>query len=271
MRIFGWRVATDALATKNKWRRTLELNNVCSICGNGVENAHHATVACTKSKALRHAVRQVWDLPDEADFRFSGRDWLQHLQAKSDINMRSKILLLLWRAWHLRNDIIHQEGKASVSSSVIYLQALQRDLSTPKNSYEDAKGKGALVQCQASTREPAAAFSLWSAPPPGWVKLNTDGSLPPNSTTGGAGAVARDCTGKVLFAACTSLYNCTDAEEAEARAALWGLNLMSRHDPTRVVLEMDCIASVAALQSNDQDRSRLWNVGMCTLRQRTCY
>ncbi|KAM0911874.1 hypothetical protein ACQ4PT_013166 [Festuca glaucescens] len=129
-----------------------------------------------------------------------------------------------------------------------------------RQSYEDTKGKRAVVPCQASTQEPAATLPRWSAPPPGWVKLNTDGSLPPNSTTGGAGAVARDCTGKVLFAACTSLHNCTDAEEAEARAALWGLNLMSRHDPPGVVLEMDCLASVAALQSNDQDRSRLWNV-----------
>jgi ribonuclease HI len=261
VRIFGWRVAMDALPTKkNKWRRTLELNNVCSICGNGVEDAHHANVACTKSKALRHALRQVWDLPDETEFRVTGRDWLQHLLANSDCDARAKTLLMLWRAWHLRNDIIHQEGKASVTSSVFYLQSLHRDLSTPANSYEDYKGKRAMVPCEASKHAITAALPLWSAPPPGWLKLNTDGSLVPNSTTGGAGVVVRDCTGSVLLAACSPLENCIDAEEAEARAALWGLKLISRQAPAGVLLEMDCLHSVAALQSKDQDRSRLWNV-----------
>ena len=43
VRIFSWRVATNTLATKeNKWKRTIELYNTCCICGNGVENEHHA-------------------------------------------------------------------------------------------------------------------------------------------------------------------------------------------------------------------------------------
>ncbi|XP_073362181.1 uncharacterized protein [Aegilops tauschii subsp. strangulata] len=54
VRIFSWRVATNTLATKeNKWKRTLELDNTCCICGNGTENEHHAVIRCTKSRALR--------------------------------------------------------------------------------------------------------------------------------------------------------------------------------------------------------------------------
>jgi hypothetical protein len=80
IRVFGWRVATDTLATKNnKYRRTLEINSWCSMCGNGNKNAHHAVIECTKAVALCHAMRSIWQLPKEEAFRYTGTDWLQVL------------------------------------------------------------------------------------------------------------------------------------------------------------------------------------------------
>jgi hypothetical protein len=64
VRIFGWRTACDNLATKkNKFRRNLETDSTCSICGREAETSFHATVACTKSRALREEMRKKWDLP----------------------------------------------------------------------------------------------------------------------------------------------------------------------------------------------------------------
>ncbi|XP_051212082.1 uncharacterized protein [Lolium perenne] len=100
----------------------------------------------------------------------------------------------------------------------------------------------------------------WNAPPVGWIKLNTDGSLPTNSNVGGAGAVARDNMGRVIFAACAPLPDCTDIEEAEARAAMLGLSILSRQGPVRVILEMNNTTTVSAPRSESQDRSRLWIV-----------
>lgn len=63
IRIFAWRCAKDNLPTKiNKWRRTLEFDRVCSICGSNEESSHHAAVMCTKAFALRNKMREVWDL-----------------------------------------------------------------------------------------------------------------------------------------------------------------------------------------------------------------
>ena len=60
IKIFGWRVATNTLPTnKNKWKRTLEVDNVCKICGTEEEDEFHAVVSCTKSKALRHEMREI--------------------------------------------------------------------------------------------------------------------------------------------------------------------------------------------------------------------
>jgi hypothetical protein len=77
IRIFGWRLAADNLPTKyNKWRHNLKMVNICSICGRESENSFHATVSCTKARALRHMMRNLWNLPKEKDFSFTGNDWL---------------------------------------------------------------------------------------------------------------------------------------------------------------------------------------------------
>ncbi|KAM0832941.1 hypothetical protein ACQ4PT_064580 [Festuca glaucescens] len=100
----------------------------------------------------------------------------------------------------------------------------------------------------------------WSAPPVGWIKLNTDGSFKAVNKEAGAGVVARDAQGVVLFAACAPLPSCDNAEEAEARAVMLGINLLSRHAPAKVLIELDCQATVAALQAEVKDKSRLWAI-----------
>jgi hypothetical protein len=83
VKIFGWRLASNNLATQeNKWRRTLETQNICKICGTDKENSFHATVSCTKAKAIRHKMRKYWNLPREEEFRDTGKDWLLILLSK---------------------------------------------------------------------------------------------------------------------------------------------------------------------------------------------
>jgi hypothetical protein len=45
-----------------------------------------------------------------------------------------------------------------------------------------------------------------------------------------------------LFAACAPVDNFGYAEEAEARAALMGVELISQLAPAKVILELDCTA-----------------------------
>lgn len=112
VRIFRWRVATNTLATKlNKCKQTIELDAICNIYGNGVEDEFHAVVECTKIRALRHATREVWDLPAEICFRNTSTDWLQLLLSAEPKDMQARILMLLWRCWHLRDDCVHGKGK----------------------------------------------------------------------------------------------------------------------------------------------------------------
>ena len=75
IRIFGWRATSDSL--------TVQVNRVlhhqatictCSICGVEDESTFHALVSCTKARALRLALRKVWNLPGEEAFNYTGPD-----------------------------------------------------------------------------------------------------------------------------------------------------------------------------------------------------
>lgn len=122
VRIFGWRTARDNLATnKNKFRRTLETQGTCTICGMCDESSFHATVSCTKARALREKMREHWNLPPEFRFRQTGENWLLVLLGSCSTKQRAQVLLLLWRAWHLRCDVIHKNGKETIMNSVSFL------------------------------------------------------------------------------------------------------------------------------------------------------
>lgn len=70
IKILGWRVATQSLATKhNAFRRTIMLEDVRDICGTESEDEFHAVISCIRSKAQRSAMRAFWELPKESAFR----------------------------------------------------------------------------------------------------------------------------------------------------------------------------------------------------------
>jgi hypothetical protein len=183
IRIFAWRCASDNLATrKNKWRRTLEHDSTCTICGTGEEGSFHATVACMKAKALRDKMREVWSLPHEDMFRLTGPDWLLILLSNSPPETHPKILLLLWRSWHLRNNIVHDDGLGSIEASSVFLQNYVNTLNCNDTSLDTGKGKQVWDTTAETPNTSQVCHTLdpkdhWVAPNQGMLKLNTDASF----------------------------------------------------------------------------------------------
>jgi hypothetical protein len=85
-------------------------------------------VRCTKAMALRHEMREYWELPGEEWFQYTGPDWLLHLISSVDSEARAKILLILWRAWYIRNDITHGKGTTTITGSAHFLKAYVESL-----------------------------------------------------------------------------------------------------------------------------------------------
>ena len=70
---------------------------------------------------------------------------------------------------------------------------------------------------------------------------------------------ARDSEGSMILAACSKIKNRTSAEEAEAKAALFGLQQLANRGIQKLVLELDCSSVAAALSSPLEDMSCLWD------------
>jgi hypothetical protein len=92
------------------------------------EDSFYAAVECTKAKALRLRMRDFWNLPKEDTFKRTGEDWLLILLNNSNKVMQQAILLILWRLWHLRNDICHGKGDATIEQSARFLLSYVHNL-----------------------------------------------------------------------------------------------------------------------------------------------
>jgi len=96
------------------------------ICVNEIETSHHVVVVCPQAKALRFAMSEHRELPDDEQFTYVGKDWLLLLLDRCSKEQRSLILLLLWRAWHVHNGMTHGTGHTPVTESVGFLQSYRR-------------------------------------------------------------------------------------------------------------------------------------------------
>ena len=129
---------------------------------------------------------------------------------------RTKVLLLLWRCWFLRDDYFHSTGKELVSRSALFLQQYVEEIND--NNYvsiSDMKDKQGLGQLRNASvgKESAggakemlrsgcnlASSGAWCPPRNGLVKLNTDASFLADSAQTCIAAVAHDHRGLMHFA-----------------------------------------------------------------------
>jgi hypothetical protein len=88
----------------------------------------------------------------------------------------------------------------------------------------------------------------WVAPPSGWVKINTGGSLGPDGVAG-AGIIIRDQIGENLLSSCRHPRNCRDALDAEISAVKEGLMLALQWSNKPLVIEVDFLEIVVKLHT----------------------
>lgn len=259
IRVFAWRLATDSLAVAQSLNRRIpKIAPTCSVCGMEGEDAHHAMVRCTLARGLRFGMRDVWQLPNEETFRYTGKDWFFNLLDGVTVDMRTKVIFLLWRSWHHRNNVVHGDGKASITASISFLQNYKESLGKKEPALV-SNGKAPvppLVIPAAVTK--VFAPSRWCAPDTGWIKVNVDAGWNAASASGGIGMVARDANGKVLYSEWKRLNSCASAEEAEILAVLDGLRYLAANTQQPGMLESDCARVVEVLSSSVRDQSGHW-------------
>lgn len=138
---------------------------------------------------------------------------LQHVSK----DVRSCFLLVLWRAWFLRNDILFGAGRASVEGSFLFQVTgiLFGKINKTALKTLDLHGKASCCpQRSEPVKEDGVQFSNWRKPPVDWVKVNSDGAFVRSTGDASAGVVIRDQEGRVLLSSWKVIRNCGSAEEA---------------------------------------------------------
>lgn len=268
--VFTWKLAKDMLPTRRaKFVRHLEVGDRCLLCDRDTENSYHAVVACPQAQGLRAAMREHWPLPEEEQFSFTGPDWLLLLLDRCSPTQRDLVKLVLWRAWLTHNNITHQSGPVGIHAGVQALLSMSTLIEQGEVGHVEpsSKGKKPMHACKVGSekvkeRADSNGERRWKPPPPGWTKINVDGSYAPASETAGVGVVARNSLGEVVFTAWRVLIRCADAAEAEARACVEGFRLASQWASTPVIVESDCARIVEAMRRG-VDRS---DIGFCRSR-----
>ena len=239
--VFGWKFINNGLATQeSKRQRTIVSTGSCEICRMEEESATHALVRCGHAQALRQPMRDVWLLPNEHFFWQLGPENLLATLDGLDVDGAARVLLLLWRTWHVRNSLTHDAEKLSIEGSVRFLTKYWTELCNvqQKSSVYDTNGKSPIADSliagnqSKKRKEP----TKWQKPDAGWIKINVDGAYDDNTREGGIGIVIRDDMMAIKLTAWKHIVRAEDAEEVEALACVEGMKLAQEWCPARAIV-----------------------------------
>ncbi|KAF8759238.1 hypothetical protein HU200_010269 [Digitaria exilis] len=90
-------------------------------------------------------MRQKWLLPPEEDLKYSGPEWLLRVIDGVEADSAGCLLLVLWRAWFVRNELTHSNRKQVIESSVSFLENYWETLcGISRQGLPDSKGDASI-------------------------------------------------------------------------------------------------------------------------------
>lgn len=147
------------------------------------------------------------------------------------------IIMLVWRIWYLRNDIVHGKEILPPKATVDYLQSYMNSLPHARlySTKDIIKGKFSLMDDRLVVVRWTEAISPWPPPPAYHVAFLVDGSFLAEDGAAAMGMILRRSNGSVIFAAYRFLFNCNDALEVEIRAPMQGMALALQHTDDPII------------------------------------
>jgi hypothetical protein len=212
-------------------------------------------------------MEEVWPLPALESIKNSGPEWVLQALVQVPETTRMMMLMTWWRAWHVRNEVVHHKPAPPIEVSRRFLRSYVDSLLVIKQNplADPAKGKSTIcyvAKAKQGRQADLASSSTtprvsWTRPPPGWSKLNTDASWTGEESTGGAGMILRDAAGNITCSACWSLTPCGSPLETELKACIHGLSLAMQWTDEPIIVETDCLEAIQMINDPGPSRSTL--------------
>ena len=218
----------------NLQRRGINICDICPTCGKEPESNFHVFVKC-------EVARRVWscwvnshiDLLDENMDIIDIAMKLVELGTSCDLEV---FLGAAWAIWYNRNKIVHEVSSQHSDQIWCFAEKYIRE------------SKSTSMVCSQGS---AKTDGKWTAPPPGYVKINVDGATSENEKNSSVGVIIRDVDGNVLAACCKYLQGQYSVEEVEALAMECGLLLAKEQKLFHVILESDALIVVSKVTAAD--------------------
>lgn len=260
IRVFAWKVVNNGLPTRaNRCYRHMDEQKVCQLCGYENEDIFHAVIRCPHARTLRLAMRAHWELPVEKELINSGPDWLLLILDRYGVQTGANFLMLIWRCWNVRNNVLMAGECISIEGSVIFLSRYMDALVQVRQqeTSQEARGKQITNKAGLDNRHGRRLKprKRWCRLAEDILKINVDGAFVSHTGAAALGVVIRNMEGAPMLMACRTLANCRDAEEAEALACLDGIRMGAVWPEREFVMETDCAQVLEMLRMAGVNRS----------------
>jgi hypothetical protein len=159
-----------------RFGRHLSQAAACDICLCPCEDIYHAVLACPHASALRTAMREVWELPDEDSLHNVGPEWFLVLLESEKVEKVANLAIILWHAWSVRNKVTRAGEVLSIDSSVHYLRKLGQELASESGT-ELAGNRSNCKKGTACRPVVGDPDSFWLPPAGATIKINVDGAF----------------------------------------------------------------------------------------------
>ncbi|XP_012852902.1 PREDICTED: uncharacterized protein LOC105972486 [Erythranthe guttata] len=163
--------------------------------------------------------------------------WLQFLKMSLSNDNFLLAVVVCWKLWDLRNNIIHGESGFRVDELVPWFKSYLVMFNEARSPTLPLKERSNPI--------------AWQPPPHGVVKVNYDVAIPPGSNFYLTAMVARNSLGQTIWWSVERIPGIIRPVEGEAHAALKAiLKAFCRGWPA-VIMEGDCLNIIGALQDED--------------------
>ncbi|XP_042973060.1 uncharacterized protein LOC122304862 [Carya illinoinensis] len=151
-------------------------------------------------------------------------------------SLLAKFVAIMWGLWYRRNKRIYENISMHINVTVNNALSLQQEY--------------AQVQFFDVSNQKINKVVRWHPPPMDFLKLNIDGATFNDQSIAGIGVVLRDHNGEVVVTCSKVEKEVSSVEFIDAIALLRGLQLCVQWGVPKIMLEIDCLILVNALNAN---------------------